>query len=213
MVEEAGWIQDLLEEEEFRKSENVEEFGRALKQIDTQGKRCKEITNKLLSFARKTDSRVQVVQINDLIEDVIELSAQRAKYSHVAIHTQLEKSLPFINASGSEMQQVFLNLINNALDAMNSKGGTINITSRLEGDNIVIDLADNGPGIHQDHLARIFDPFFTTKSVGKGTGLGLSICYGIINKMGGEINVESSIDVGTTFGVRIPLPEDYTEAH
>ena len=211
MVEEAGWIQDLLEEEEFRKSENVEEFERALKQINTQGKRCKEITNKLLSFARKTDSRVQVVQINDLIEDVIELSAQRAKYSHVAIHTQLEKSLPFINASGSEMQQVFLNLINNALDAMDSKGGTINITSRLEGDNIVIDLADNGPGIHQDHLARIFDPFFTTKSVGKGTGLGLSICYGIINKMGGEINVESSIDGGATFGVRIPLPKDYMD--
>ena len=211
MVEEAGWIQDLLEEEEFRKSENVEEFERALKQINTQGKRCKEITHKLLSFARKTDSRVQVVQINDLIEDVIELSAQRAKYSHVAIHTQLEKSLPFINASGSEMQQVFLNLINNALDAMDSKGGTINITSRLEGDNIVIDLADNGPGIHQDHLARIFDPFFTTKSVGKGTGLGLSICYGIINKMGGEINVESSIDGGATFGVRIPLPKDYMD--
>jgi len=208
MVEEAGWIQDLLEEEEFRKSENLEEFERALEQINTQGKRCKEITHKLLSFARKTDSRVQVVQINDLIEDVIELSAQRAKYNKVAIHTHLEKSLPFIHASESEMQQVFLNLINNALDAMDNKGGTINITSRLEGDNIVIDLEDNGPGIHQDHLARIFDPFFTTKSVGKGTGLGLSICYGIINKMGGEINVESSIDEGTTFGIRIPLPKD-----
>ena len=205
MVEEAGWIQDLLEEEEFRKSENLEEFERALKQINTQGKRCKEITNKLLSFARKTDSRVQVVQINDLIEDVIELSAQRAKYSHVAIHTQLEKSLPFINASGSEMQQVFLNLINNALDAMDNRGGAIDISSRLEGDDIVIKLADTGPGIPRENLPRIFNPFFTTKSVGKGTGLGLSICYGIVKKMGGEINVESSIDEGTTFGVRIPL--------
>ena len=205
MVEEAGWIQDLLEEEEFRKSENLEEFERALKQINTQGKRCKEITHKLLSFARKTDSWAQIVQINDLIEDAIELSAQRAKYSNVAIHTHLEKSLPFIPASESEMQQVFLNLINNALDVMDNKGGAIDISSRLEGDNIVIKLADTGPGIPRENLAKIFDPFFTTKPVGKGTGLGLSICYGIIKKMGGEISVESSIDGGTTFGIRIPL--------
>ncbi len=204
MVEEAGWIKDLLEEEEFQKSENLDEFERALKQINTQGKRCKEITHKLLSFARKTDSRVQVIQANNLIEEAVELSAQRAKYSKVVFNTHLEKNLPFIQASQSEMQQVFLNLINNALDAMDNKGGTIDITSRLEDDTIVIDLADNGPGIHQEHLARIFDPFFTTKSVGKGTGLGLSICYGIINKMGGEITVQSVIDQGTTFSIRIP---------
>ena len=210
MVEEAGWIQDLLEEDEFQKSKNLDEFERALKQINSQGKRCKEITHKLLSFARKTDSRVQVVQANDLIAEAIELSAQRAKYSKVVFNTHLEKNLPFIQASQSEMQQVFLNLINNALDAMDKKGGTIDITSRQADNNIVIDLADNGPGIHQEHLARIFDPFFTTKSVGKGTGLGLSTCYGIINKMGGEITVASVIDQGTTFSIRIPYHKEKT---
>jgi two-component system NtrC family sensor kinase len=212
MVEEAGWVQDLLEEEEFQEGENLEEFQRALKQINTQGKRCKEITHKLLSFARKTDSRIKVVQMNDLIDEAIGLAEQSAKFSKVVINTNLEENLPFIQASQTEIQQVFLNLINNAVDAMDSKGGgTIDITSRLDEDNIIINFSDNGPGIHRNNLARIFDPFFTTKPVGKGTGLGLSICYGIIKKMGGEIDVKSVINEGTTFSIRIPIPKDLLE--
>ena len=209
MVEEAGWMGDLLAEEEFRESENLNELQRALRQINVQGKRCKEITHKLLSFARKTDSRFQVVQVNDLIEDAIGLSEQRAKYSKVSINKNLENDLPFIQASQTEMQQVFLNLINNALDAMgNSGGGIIDISSRVENKDIVVDLADNGPGMHRENLSRIFDPFFTTKPVGRGTGLGLSICYGIIKKMGGDIEVKSVIDMGTQFSIRIPIPRD-----
>ncbi|MBL0732703.1 MAG: two-component sensor histidine kinase [Desulfosarcina sp.] len=205
MVEEAGWIGDLLEEEEFHKSENLDEFERAIKQIQTQGKRCKSITHKLLSFARKTDSRMQDIQINDLITEMIVLSEQRAKYSNVTMETDFRKDLPSIMASESELQQVFLNLINNALDAMNKNGGTINVATKLENDSIVIDFADNGSGIPAPNLARIFDPFFTTKQVGKGTGLGLSICYGIINKLGGKIDVRSAIDIGTTFSIWIPI--------
>jgi two-component system NtrC family sensor kinase len=212
MVEEAGWMEDLLEDEEFKESENLVEFQRALKQINTQGKRCKEITHKLLSFARKTDSRIQVVLMNDLIKDAIGLAEQSARYSKITIHTNLGENIPFIQASQTEIQQVFLNLINNAVDAMDRKGGgTINITSRLDEDAIVVDFADNGPGIHRNNLARIFDPFFTTKPVGKGTGLGLSICYGIIKKMGGEINVKSVVDEGTTFSIRIPISKDLIE--
>lgn len=210
MVEEAGWMEDLLEDEEVK--ENLEEFQRALKQINTQGKRCKEITHKLLSFARKTDSRIQVVLMNDLIKDAIGLAEQSAKYSKITINTHLGENIPFIQASQTEIQQVFLNLINNAVDAMDSRGGgTIDITSRLDGDIIVVDFTDNGPGIHRNNLARIFDPFFTTKPVGKGTGLGLSICYGIIKKMGGEIYVQSVVDEGTTFSIRIPIPKDLLE--
>jgi two-component system, NtrC family, sensor kinase len=210
MVEEAGWMEDLLEDEEVK--ENLEEFQRALKQINTQGKRCKEITHKLLSFARKTDSRIQVVLMNDLIKDAIGLAEQSAKYSKITINTNLEANIPFIQASQTEIQQVFLNLINNAVDAMDKKGGgTIDITSRVDGNAIVVDFADNGPGIHRSNLARIFDPFFTTKPVGKGTGLGLSICYGIIKKMGGEIHVQSVVDEGTTFSIRIPIPKDLLE--
>ncbi len=205
MVEEAGWIEDLLEEEEFCESTNLNELRRSLKQINSQGKRCKEITHKLLSFARKTDSRIQEVHLNELIEEIVALSTQRAKYSNVVINTDFQQDLPSIQVSQSELQQVFLNLINNALDAMEKRGGIINISSRLEGNFILIEIADNGGGIPKANLSRIFDPFFTTKPVGKGTGLGLSICYGIIKKMGGDIEVHSVLDEGTTFFVRIPL--------
>ena len=207
MIEEAGWIEDILEDEEFQESENLDEFIRALEQIRTQGRRCKEITHKLLHFARKTDSRIQEVQINDLIEELVALSAQKAKYSNVTINTVLQKDLPPLQVSETEVQQVFLNLINNALDAMDKKGGVIDVTTLMERDHIAVQVADNGPGIPEANLARIFDPFFTTKPVGKGTGLGLSICYGIIKKMGGEIDVHSVMGVGTTFRVLIPLPK------
>ena len=113
-----------------------------------------------------------------------------------------------IHASPAELQQVFLNLINNALDAMGTKGGKLEITSRIDGNFVVVDIADSGEGIPKANLARIFDPFFTTKQVGKGTGLGLSICYGIIKKMGGKISVNSSVGLGTTFHVYLPLPKE-----
>jgi len=205
MVEEAGWIRDLLEEEEFHESENLDEFERALKQIKTQGHRCKEITHKLLSFARKTDSRVQETQINDLVKELVALSEQRAKYSKITIHTNLENNLPVTYLAQSEMQQILLNLINNSVDAMEKKGGELTLTTYSEGDVIEIKVSDNGPGIPEANLSRIFEPFFTTKPVGKGTGLGLSICYGIIQKMEGQIEVESVIDSGTTFHIRLPV--------
>ena len=205
MVEEAGWIKDLLEEEEFRESENLDEFERALNQIKTQGRRCKEITHKLLSFARKTDSRVQETRINELIRELVALSEQRAKYAKITIHMDLENNLPVTYLAQSEMQQVLFNLINNAIDAMEKKGGELTITTYLEKDTIGIKMSDNGPGIPEANLSRIFEPFFTTKPVGKGTGLGLSICYGIIQKMGGQIHVESIIDSGTTFNIRLPV--------
>jgi two-component system, NtrC family, sensor kinase len=208
MVEEAGWIEDLLHEDEFQDSQNLEEFKRALHQIRTQGKRCKEITRKLLSFARKTDPSVQDVQLNDVIGDVVGLWEQRAKYSNVEISTHLDPELPTVNVAPSELQQVLLNLVNNAVDAMETKGGTINVSSRFDGDCVVAEVTDNGPGITKANLPRIFDPFFTTKPVGKGTGLGLSICYGIVKKMGGEIVVTSTEGQGATFLVHIPMPRD-----
>ncbi|MBW1705885.1 MAG: GHKL domain-containing protein [Deltaproteobacteria bacterium] len=208
MVEEAGWIGDLLEEEEFQESENLTEFARALEQIRTQGRRCKEITHKLLSFARKTDSRIQDVRVDDLIEELVALSSQKAKYANVTINNDIQPDLPALKVSQTELQQVFLNLINNALDAMEKKGGTLNISSQAEDNLVVVEVEDNGPGIPEANIARIFDPFFTTKPVGKGSGLGLSICYGIIKKMGGEIEVRSTLGKGTTFRVTIPLPED-----
>lgn len=205
MLEEAGWIDDLLEEEEFQNSSNLQEIKRAINQIRTQGRRCKQITHKLLSFARKTDPAMQEVQINDLINELVAFSTKRAKYANITITTDLGPNLPYVKASPSELQQVFLNLINNALDAMEKNGGILSIKTRLEDNYIKVEVSDTGPGIPEANLKRIFDPFFTTKPVGKGTGLGLSICYGIIKKSGGDIKVTSTVGKGTTFIVTLPI--------
>jgi two-component system NtrC family sensor kinase len=205
MVEEAGWVEDLMEEESDGSLKNYDEIKQSLTQIRTQGKRCKDVTHQLLSFARKTESKVEALKLNNLIKEIVALSEQRARYRNVNIETELDQFLPDVSASPSEMQQVLLNLINNAFDAIDSRGGTVTIASRVETDYIIVDVADTGEGIPEENIPKLFDPFFTTKSVGKGSGLGLSICYGIIQKMGGEIKVDSNINIGTTtFHVYIP---------
>ncbi|MFZ7125900.1 MAG: sensor histidine kinase [Desulfobacterales bacterium] len=205
MVEEAGWIEDLLEEEEFRETENLGEYKRALAQIRKQGIRARDITHKLLSFARRSDSRIGRVDVNDLIQEVVGLSAQQAKYTNVIFDTELSAELPDVQVSQTELQQVLFNLINNAIDAMGKQGGTIEIHTWQKDGMVHLDVRDDGPGIPEAYLNRIFEPFFTTKPVGKGTGLGLSICYGIVKRMGGEIRVESRVGKGTRFEISIPV--------
>jgi two-component system NtrC family sensor kinase len=204
MLQEAGWMQDLLEEEDLKSLPYLDEFNKSLSRMQTQGRRCKEITHKLLSFARKTEPTVKTTQLNELIKEVVDLCQQRAHYSNVQVNTNLQDNLPLVNVSPSEVQQVLLNLMNNSLDAMGDKGGTISVTSRVDDSSVIVDVTDNGPGIPEANLLRVFEPFFTTKPVGQGTGLGLSICYGIIKKMGGEILAESELGIGTTFHVYFP---------
>jgi two-component system NtrC family sensor kinase len=141
-----------------------------------------------------------------LIREVIGFSAQQAKYNNVEIDTHLSDTLPAIRIPQTELQQVLINLINNAIDAMDKQGGTIEVkTWQSHFDKVHIQVRDNGSGIPEANLHRIFEPFFTTKPVGKGTGLGLSICYGIINKMGGDIEVESRVGDGTGFKISLPI--------
>ncbi len=214
MVQEAGWIDDLLAEGEPVSRDNLEEINRAVGQIRTQGDRCKEITYKLLSFARKTDPTVKDVQLNDVVSEVIGLTSQKTRYANVRIETELVPDLPIIHASASEVQQVLLNLVNNAIDAIEQPGGTVTVATRREDDDVILEVSDTGKGIPEANLARIFDPFFTTKPVGQGTGLGLSICFGIVEKMGGKITVQSEIERGTAFTVFFPTkaPENDSAA-
>jgi two-component system NtrC family sensor kinase len=204
MVEEAGWMQDLIADAGPGSIPMVDEFERSLTQIKAQGLRCKQITHKLLSFARKTDPVPKRVNINDILREAISLCEQRVHSGSVKIQGQFADGLPPIRVSPSEAQQIFINLINNAIDAIEPKGGILKISTRKEGDFIVADVADNGPGIPSYVLPRVFDPFFTTKPVGKGTGLGLSICYGIMKKLGGDITVNTAEGLGTTFHVKFP---------
>ncbi len=205
MVQEAGWIEDLLGDEDTDEAETRSEIERAVRQIHTQGERCKDITYKLLSFARKTDPAVREVDLNALVEDVLGLMSQKTRYASVRIESNLQAGLPPLCASPSELQQVLLNLVNNAVDAIGHNGGTVTISTQQQGDEVALRVSDTGEGIAAANLPRIFDPFFTTKPVGQGTGLGLSICYGVVDKLGGRIEVESEIDRGTTFTVILPL--------
>jgi len=161
----------------------------------------------LLSFARRTDPKVQVVSINELVQEVVGLSEQRARFANIRIRTHLTPELPPIAVSPSEMQQVLLNLINNAIDAMERKGGAIDITTRLEDGFLVVDVADTGEGIPKANLQRIFDPFFTTKEMGRGTGLGLASAYGIIANHNGIITVDSEKGSGTVFTIYLPASD------
>jgi len=204
MVQEAGWIDDLLQDDNPTSTDNLAEIERAVGQIRTQGDRCKEITYKLLSFARKTDPSVRAVVLNDMVDEVIGLTSQKTRYANVHIATELSPDLPAILASPTEIQQVLLNLVNNAVDAIEKPGGTVTVVTRTAGDAVVLEVRDTGKGIPEANLGRIFDPFFTTKPVGQGTGLGLSICYGIVEKTGGSITVESELEQGTTFTVSFP---------
>ncbi len=204
MVQEAGWIDDLLHDDDPTSADNLVEIERAVGQIRTQGDRCKEITYKLLSFARKTDPSVRAVALNEMVDEVIGLTSQKTRYANVQIVTELSPGLPEIQASPTEIQQVLLNLVNNAIDAIDKPGGTVTVVTRTEGDAVVLEVRDTGAGIPEANLARIFDPFFTTKPVGQGTGLGLSICYGIVQKTGGSITVESQVEQGTKFTISFP---------
>ncbi len=205
MMEETGWLQDLMEDEQYKNAEGCVEIKRALAQIRNQGVRCKGITHKLLSFAHRIDPTEQSMQANAVADEMLALSEQRARLASVRIVRDLAPDLPEITGAPSELQQVLINLINNAIDAMEQKGGELKLSTRRDGDHVLLVVADTGEGIPKANVARLFDPFFTTKPVGKGTGLGLSICYGIVRKMGGEIMVDSSVGQGTTFTVRLPV--------
>jgi two-component system NtrC family sensor kinase len=208
MVEEAGWIDDLLTDEDPNEQETRMEMERAVRQIKTQGVRCKEITHKLLSFARKTDPKIHEVDLNETVNDVISLLKQKSRYANIRIQMNLESDLPEVIASPSELQQVLLNLVNNAMDAIDPTGGMISVATRLDDDSVTVEVSDTGQGIPESILPRIFDPFFTTKPVGQGTGLGLSICFGIIKKLGGDIKVKSQTGQGTVFTVHLRASEE-----
>ena len=203
IIEAAGWVEDLLEDE-MKKSRNLDEMHRALRQIVTQAGRCRDITHNLLSFANRVPGKLDDVRLHDLLREVVATLEKRAASRKVTIALHLDPNVPKQHLSPTEIQQVLVNLIGNAIDALEPKGGRIDLTMRWAAGETLIDVADDGCGIPAEILPRIFDPFFTTKPVGKGTGLGLAICYGIMKNLGGSIAVESKVGGGTTFHLRFP---------
>lgn len=185
-----------------------EQFDDSMAQIDVQIQRCKRITHNLLRFSRRTQSVVETIQLNAFIIEVVDLMEREAKASGIKFTTALDPELPAMISDPSQVQQLFLNLITNAIDAQDGKPyGRIDIATSVAagGQGVRLSISDTGCGIPREHLEKIFDPFFTTKPVGKGTGLGLSICYSIIQRLGGRIAVQSDPGRGTRFDIDLPL--------
>ncbi|VTR64861.1 conserved hypothetical protein [Desulfosarcina cetonica] len=202
--EKAGWMEDLLDEEEFQNSENYKEFFSSITKIQEHVDRARKITHNMLGFARRMEPHLDDVDVNRVLDQTIDILSNHARINDIEILKHFTDHLPVIANDQSQLQQIFMNLINNAIDAIGNNG-TIDISTQLEKDHITVSVHDNGPGIPEAIQKKIFDPFFTTKMNGKGTGLGLSISYTIIEKLGGHITLESHEGEGTTFVVHLPL--------
>jgi PAS domain S-box-containing protein len=186
------------------------DFRNKLEIIQRESIRCTKIVGGLLSFAREHRPERRMIDINTVVAESLLLREYDLRVNNIRVVTDLVENIPQTSADPYQLQQVFVNLINNSHDALAEKGGgTLSIRSFSKDGSIYIVFADDGPGISPDDLNRVFDPFFTTRDIGKGTGLGLSIAYGIINEHGGTIDAESRRGKGSTFTVRIPVVEQY----
>ncbi len=174
-----------------------------LAKIEKQTFRAAEIVNGLLNFARINGSELKDLDINQLIEESLSLLDHQFRQSRIQVDSSLDRSVPPVYGNAGKLQQVLINLLLNARDAMPA-GGWIKIGTKKNDTMVIVDIVDTGAGITEENLKRIYDPFFTTKTTGKGTGLGLAVAYGIIQEHGGRIFVDSAPAKGTHFTLKLP---------
>ena len=204
--DQAGWMKDLLDSEDMKQTENFEEFDQCIKKIERQVNRSREITHRLLRFGRRMETTQELVDINQILMETLTFLENEAHFRDIQIQTKYDDNLPKVSTDPNQLQQVFLNIIDNAIDAV-GQSGQIRVETFTDKQNhkqIMVKISDNGPGISRELISKIFDPFFTTKRPDEGTGLGLSISYGIMEKLGGHIAVESEEGKGTTFIISVP---------
>ena len=200
--ENAGLLRDIV-----HVTENFpvkEKFVKHINAITRSVERCSTITHRLLGFAKRMDTRIEVLDLHSLIQEVLGFLEREARNRNVTIQDHLNEELPTIESDKGQLQQVFLNILNNSFAAV-ADGGRIDITlEKREGDRVAAIIADNGCGIAEEDLPHIFEPFFSRRKE-YGTGLGLSITYGIVEKLGGTIHVKSKLNEGTQFTVTLPV--------
>ena len=179
-----------------------------LERIAREADRCRNIVQGLLDFARQREPKAESLNINEVVLKPIALLENQAIFHNITVLKQLRPDLPPVLADGSQLQQVFVNMLANAAEAMDGEG-TLTVDTRLapSGDRVEVRFTDTGCGIPAENMARVFEPFFTTKDVGGGTGLGLSISYGIVQRHGGTITVQSRVGEGSTFVVSLLTAE------
>jgi two-component system NtrC family sensor kinase len=173
--------------------------------IIKQAHRTQRIVQNLLSFARQHKPERRPVQLNDVLEDTLLLRDYDWRRNNITIHREFDERLPLTTGDGHQLQQVFLNILNNAFDAVKNREGAreIWIRTSIRDLRLAVEIEDNGPGVREPR--RVFDPFYTTKGIGEGTGLGLSICYGIVKEHGGEISAHNATPRGACFTVILPI--------
>ena len=176
---------------------------RTLDKIIKQAFRASEIVNNLLKFSRVSGAEFSELDLNKVIRETLSLAEPMLKASKISLNTQFTSELPPVYGNSGKLQQVFMNLIMNARDAM-PRGGELTLATERENSTVLVEVSDNGVGIPAEHLNKIFDPFFTTKSTSRGTGLGLAVSYGIIREHAGQIRVESMQGRGTSFRLEFP---------
>lgn len=204
--EKAGLINDILSVEKGHPRQD--KLVGLVDSIQASVARCGAITKRLLGFARHVVVCVEPVNLADLIRDVLAFLYREASYRSITVTTDVPEDLPHFESDRGKLQQVFLNLVNNAFAAL-SDGGSLDIRARLVPDQgIVVTVKDDGCGIPEADMERIFEPFFSTKKDKGGTGLGLSITYGLVQDIGGIIHVESELGRGTLFTITLPIDSD-----
>ena len=201
--ENAGWIQDLLEDESPKTMKNYAEILESTRKIEQHVTRAKGITQRMLGFGRRMNPDRTEMLINNIADQAVEMLKTEADQRNITIVKKYDPRVPVILSDPSQLEQVFINIIDNAIDAL-GRDGTITIVTSARNGGIEATISDNGPGMDKEVIQHIFDPFFTTKEVGKGTGLGLAICFSILTKLGGELHVASEVGHGTTFIISLP---------
>jgi len=200
--EKAGLMKDIIET--TPNFQYKEKFLELIDSITESVERMKAITHRLLGFAKRMDVEYEELNLNDVIKEVLGFLDKEASYRNIEIRLQFDINLPRIQSDRGQLQQIFLNLLTNAIEAVED-GGIIIITTWQQGpEKVGVSIQDNGCGMSKETLEHIFEPFFTTKK-GYGTGLGLSITYGIVKRLGGEIHVTSKESVGTKFTLFFPV--------
>jgi two-component system NtrC family sensor kinase len=181
---------------------------RNLEVVVQQTERCRDIVKGLLDFSRQSDVSMEELQINEVLDQTLQLVSRQSAFFNVRIERAWADDLPPITGDRSQLQQVFLNILVNAVQAMDERG-MITIRTAAHDGTVEVAITDTGCGISGDVIDRIFDPFFTTREGGRGTGLGLAIAYGIVTRHRGHIHVQSTVGKGTTFTIRLPASADH----
>ena len=188
--------------------QDLKDFTRYLGLMETETRRISRITSNLLSFSRETKLEMAALNLNSLLEDLLFLNANFLKISGVRVKKDFDPKLPDIMGDGEQLKQVFMNLVSNAAESMEStQGGTLHVATSQDRNKVTVLVEDTGVGIPEGTIPRLFDPFFSTKAKGKGVGLGLSVAYGIIQQHCGSIYVTSQPEQGTSIRVSLPLKQ------